>query len=421
MKKAILSVIVAVILISVSVVSVNWLYNTSNGLSSNSPPTTVSELVECSNEFSFEMYFKLAAEGDENVFFSPYSITTALGMAFEGAQGQTAEEMAHVLNFPADNQTRLDIMKAYQTYFNADSESYNLSTANAYWLKQGENLLDAYSVAIESYYLAHGEKLDFAGDPAGSAEKINTWVEEQTNGKIKNLISPANINSLTYLILTNAIYFKSDWKYQSNETATEDLTFHLEGGQDTDVETMHMHDEQIALNYSENDDVQLLQLPYKDGALSMYILLPKDNDIGRLESELDNDYLGSMMEDLSPEEVNLYMPKFKFEQKYMLNQMLIDMGMPTAFSDSADFSGMTDSTSLKIGFVIHQSFVEVNEEGTEAAAATAVGMEATGINPHPEPEPILFNADHPFMFFIQHEETGQILFMGKVGNPAAEE
>jgi len=419
-KKAILSVIVAVILISVSAISVNWLYNKPSGLSSNSPPTTVSGLVECSNEFSFEMYSKLAANGDENVFFSPYSITTALGMAYEGARGQTAEEMAQVLSFPTDNQTRWNIMKAYQTYFNADSESYNLSTANAYWLKQGENLLDAYRVAIESYYLAHGEKLDFAGDPTGSAETINSWVEEQTNGKIKDLVSPDLITPATYLMLTNAIYFKSDWKYQFNETATDNRAFHLEGGQDIDVETMHMHDEEIALNYSENDDTQLLQLPHKDGALSMYILLPKDNDLGTLETELDNDYLNSMMDDLSPEEVNLYMPKFKFEQKYTLNQMLIDMGMPTAFSDSADFSGMTDSTSLKIGFVIHQSFVEINEEGTEAAAATAVGMTATGINPHPQPQPILFNADHPFIFFIQHEETGQILFMGKVGNPNPE-
>jgi serpin B len=418
-RKAILSVIVAAILISVSVVSVNWLYHRSDGPSSGPPPTTVSGLVECSNEFSFDMYAELAASGDENVFFSPYSITTALGIAYEGARGQTASEMAQVLNFPADNSTRWDMMKSYQDYFSRVSDSYNLSTANAYWLKENQDLKEIYRNAIESYYLAHGEELDFAGDPSGSAETINAWVEEQTNGKIRDLISPSMIVPATYLILTNAIYFKSDWKYQFNDTATENSAFHLEGGIDTDTQMMHMHDAEISLNYSENDDVQLLQLPYKDGALSMYILLPKDYDIGALESKLDNEYLGSMMEDLSPEEVNLYMPKFKFEQKYTLNQMLIDMGMPTAFSDCADFSGMTDSTSLKIGFVIHQSYVDVNEEGTEAAAATAVGMEATGINPHPQPQPILFNADHPFIFFIQHEETGQILFMGKVGNPSA--
>jgi serpin B len=415
-KKAILSVIVAAILIIVSVLSINWIYNFGD-FGSDSPPVNVYEFVNCSNEFSFEMYSKLAAEGDENVFFSPYSITTALGMAFEGARGQTADEMAQVLNFPDDNRTRWDMMEAYQTYFNEESDSYELSTANAYWLRQNENLLDAYRIAIESYYLAHGEELDFLGDPAGSAETINAWVEAQTNGKIKNLISPSMIVPATYLILTNAIYFKSDWRYQFNGTATESRTFHLESGQDIDAETMHMHDTEIVLNYSENGVAQLLQLPYKDGALSMYILLPKDNDIGALESKLDNDYLNSLTEDLSPEEVNLYLPKFKFEQKYTLNQMLIEMGMPTAFTDTADFSGMTDSTSLKIGFVIHQSFVEVNEEGTEAAAATAIGMVATGIDPHPQPQPILFNADHPFIFIIRHEETGQILFMGKVGNP----
>ncbi len=419
MKKAILSVIVALILISVSVVSVNWLIHGSDGVSSDSPPTTVTELVNCSNDFSFEMYSMLAAEGDENLFFSPYSITTALGMCFEGARGQTAEEMARVLNFPTDNRTRWDMMQAYQTHFNEASDSYNLSTANSYWLRQGGNLLEAYRVAIESYYLAHGEELDFLGDPEGSAETINAWVEGQTDGKIKDLVDPSLITEYTYLILTNAVYFKSDWKYQFNETATENRTFHLEGGQDIDAETMHMHDTEIALNYSENGDVQLLQLPYKDGALSMYILLPKDNDIGALESKLDSDYLGSLTDGLSPEEVNLYLPKFRFEQKYRLHQMLIDMGMPTAFSGGADFSGMTDSVSLKIDWVIHQSFVEVNEEGTVAAAATAVGMGYTSAGPS-APEPVLFDADHPFIFFIRHEETGQILFMGKMGNPAPE-
>lgn len=418
MKKAILSVIVAAILITVSVVSINWVYK-SGDFSSHSEPATLFEFVNCSNDFSFEMYEKLAAEEEENVFFSPYSITTALGMAYEGARGQTADEIADVLNFPADNQTRLGMMKAYQEVFNRENTAHELSTANAYWLKNNEQLNEVYRAAIESYYIAHGEKLDFARDPAGSAETINAWVEEQTNGNIKDLLDPGLITPFTYLILTNAVYFKSDWKYQFNETATQNRTFHLDGNQDIEVETMHMHDEEIALNYSENNDAQLLQLPYKNGELSMYILLPKGNSIASMESDLDKEYLDTLMDDLSPEEVDLYIPKFKFEQKYTLNQMLIDLGMPTAFSDSADFSGITDSTSLKIGFVIHQSFVEVNEEGTEAAAATAIGMETTGVDPDPEPQPILFNANHPFIFFIQHEATGQILFMGKVGNPDA--
>ncbi|MDO9537902.1 MAG: serpin family protein [Thermoplasmata archaeon] len=415
MKKMILSVIVAIILILVSVISINLLYKTGD-FSSGLEPTTVLELVDCSNEFSFEMYKQLAKDkNQENVFFSPYSITTALGMAYEGARGQTAEEMGYVLNFPADNETRWNMMKSYQEYFNAVSDSYNLSTANSYWLREGQNLNELYRNAIESYYLAHGEELDFAGDPAGSAKTINDWVEQQTNGKIKELISTDNIDSFTYLILTNAIYFKSDWKYQFNPDLTFLETFHLEDGGEVQTGLMHMKNWSIEFNYSSNDDDQLLQLPYKGGELSMYILLPEENSISSLESRLDYEYLNTLKANMTSQNLNIYMPRFKFEQTYELKKMLSDMGMAGAFSNHADFSGMTDSVSLKISSVIHQSFVAVNENGTEAAAATAVIM-----NPTSAPiQPILFKANHPFIFFILHEETGQILFMGKVGNPNA--
>jgi len=415
-------VIVAAILISVSAMSINWLYNKQDGYSSDSPPTTVSELVERSNDFSFEMYSELATDGGDNVFFSPHSITTALGMAFEGARGLTAEEMAGVLNFPTDNETRWSMMEAYQEYFNSDCDSYDLSTANAYWLRDGESLLESYRVAIESYYLAHGDELDFRHDSQGSTDTINAWVEEQTNGRIKDLISPSMIDLTTYLIITNAVYFKSDWKYQFNETATEDKIFYMEGGGKIQTPMMHMHDDTIGLNYTENADVQMLQLPYNGGELSMCILLPKDDDLGTRESNLNSDYLMSLMDDLSPEEVDVYIPKFKFEQKYELNDMLIDIGMPSAFDpETANFTGIAaDGHALSISKVIHQSFVEVNEQGTEAAAATAVIMvDFATPGGGSAPQPIVFNANHPFIFFIQHEETGQILFMGKVGNPQA--
>jgi serpin B len=181
------------------------------------------------------------------------------------------------------------------------------------------------------------------------------------------------------------------------------------------VDTMIMDDEDIEFNYTENEDCQMLKLPYKDDELAMYVLLPKENDIAAFESVLDNDYLNGLKDDLSPEYVRIFLPKFKFEQKYGLNGMLANMGMPTAFTDDADFSGITGSTPLKITDVIHQSFVEVNEEGTEAAAATAVIIGELSISPQPP----IFDADHPFIFFIEHEETGQILFMGKVENPSA--
>ncbi len=414
MKKAILSIIVVAILIIVSIFSINWIYKTGD-FSSGPEPTTVHELVNCSNEFSFEMYKQLAKDkSQENIFFSPYSITTALGMAYEGARGDTAREMAHVLNFPAENETRWSMMKSFQEYFNSISDSYNLSTANAYWLKENQNLLETYKIAIESYYLAHGEELDFVGDPTGSAETINIWVEGQTNGKIPNLIDPNLITPETYLVLTNAIYFKSDWEHRFNPLATHLRQFYLPDGEEIETGLMNLNNWSIEFNYTSNDDDQLLQLPYKNRELSMYVILPYENDISSLESRLDYSYLKSLMENMTSQNVNIFMPRFKFEQKYELKKMLCDMGMSEAFSNRADFSGMTDTASLKISNVVHQSFVAVNENGTEAAAATAVIMNPTGA-----PHLPYFYANHPFIFLIRHEATGQILFMGKVGNPNA--
>ncbi|MCK5024607.1 MAG: serpin family protein [Thermoplasmata archaeon] len=414
MKKAILSIIIVITLITVAVVSINWI---GKDFSSNAPPTDMAGLIESSNDFSFEMYQELA--GDENVFFSPYSITTAMGMAYEGARGNTAVEMAEVLNFPTDNETRLEIMKAFQSEFNEENNAYELATANAYWLRQGENLNPEYRDAIESYYLAHGEELDFVGNPGGSAEIINAWVEEQTNDRIQDLLSPSSITPETYLVLTNAIYFLSDWKYQFDVNATENRSFQTSGQENIMVETMNMNDAEISLNYSENGDVQMLQLPYMEEELSMYIMLPKDDDIASLESKLDYEYMNNLKDDMSQEWMNIYLPKFEFEQKYNLVNNLANMGMPTAFGSGADFSGITSDTSLVISDVIHQSFVKVDEEGTEAAAATAVIMQDNSVGSGSTPQPILFDADHPFIFFIQHESTGQILFMGKVGNPDA--
>lgn len=377
----------------------------------------MNEFVNSSNEFTFQMYKQLI-DSDENVFFSPYSISIALGMAFEGARGQTATEMVQVLDFPEDDQARWGMVKSLQSQLNKDGTTYELSTANAYWLKQGRNIDADYKNVIESCYLAHGQELDFVGDPAGSVDTINDWVEKETNEKINDLLSPSDINVLTYLILTNAIYFKSDWKYQFDESATNEMNFYNSSSGETMTDMMHMCDESKKLNYASNSDTQLLQLPYKDEELSMYIMLPKENDIASLESKLDHTYLNDLKDKISGEWVDLYLPKFKFEQKYRLADKLISMGMPTAFGMGADFSGITSETELYIDKVIHQSFVEVNEEGTEAAAATAVVMQEKGGGGSSSPQPIEFKADHPFIFFIQHKETGQILFMGKVEDPS---
>ena len=417
--------ILGVILLASTVLTAGCLDDNGTDENSNLPPDStgdsivlggLNEFINSTNEFSFNMYQELT-EGNENVFFSPYSITTALGMAYEGARGETAAEMEQVLEIPKDRQTRLDMMKEYQSIFNKKGPSYNLSTANSYWLREGGSLKQEYKDAIENYYLAHGEELDFAGDPAGSVDTINEWVEGETNEKIKDLLSVQDIDYMTYLVLTNAIYFKSDWKYQFDESATENMDFHLSDGTDITTDMMRMCDEDIDLKYSSNSEVQLLQLPYENNEISMYVMLPKENDIGTVSSKLDISYLNTLKSDLTAKYIDLYLPKFKLEEKYRLKKNLKNMGMSTAFTSNADFSGINNA-GLFITKVIHQSFIEVNEEGTEAAAATAVIM--GNFSAGSAPDPIQFKADRPFMFIIEHKESGQILFMGKVEDPTGE-
>ena len=376
----------------------------------------MNEVVNSSNIFSYDMY-KHLLNGTDNVFFSPYSITIALGMAYEGARGETASQMLDVIDLPENDKERRDMVRSLQTSLNPGNTPYDLSTANSYWLRTGGDLNDTYQNTIENDYKAHGQELDFANDAEGSADTINQWVEGETNEKIKNLITPDLIDFLTYLILVNAIYFKSDWKYQFDTEATEQEEFHLSDGGTTTVDMMNICDEEIDLNYSEDDHAQMLKLPYKGDALSMYVILPRDNDISSLEERLTKEYVDDLRSEMSGEWVDVRLPKFKFEQKYELNQELMDMGMPLAFSLNADFSGIKESGArdLYISDVIHKSFIEVNEEGTEAAAATAVVMREYGGGG--QEMPIDFRADHPFIFLIEHRETGQILFMGKVEDP----
>ncbi len=375
----------------------------------------MNEYVNLSNAFAFDIYPYLSDDG-ANTFYSPYSISTALGMAYEGARGETAAEMRAVLDLPTDDDARQAMVGAVQQILNEDDPAFDLATANAYWLDEGGALLETYRRVLEDYYFAHGERLDFAGDPAGAVQRINSWVEERTEERIEDLLSTSDINPLTYLILTNAIYFRSDWKYQFDPDATDTQPFTLANGTTVEAETMHMCDETIAINYTETDDVQCIRLPYRDEALSMYILLPTASSTGALEAKLDDPYFSALKRNLTGQWVDISLPSFILEERYDLNAVLSAMGMPTAFGGAANFSGITSEADLFISKVIHQSFVEVNEEGTEAAAATAVVMDrlSAGSSSH---DPIIFRADHPFIFVIEHHETGQILFMGKLGQP----
>ncbi len=374
------------------------------------------ELVNASNTFAFDLYPYLDTGG--NVFYSPYSITIALGMAYEGARGLTATEMAEVLKLPVNDSERHSLFRSVQSRINDPSQKFELSTANAYWLRQGEHPKKEYIDILKDYYLAHGEELDFWGDPDGAADTINEWVEEQTHDMIKDILSPDALYE-AYLVLTNAIYFKGQWTYEFDKNATEEEYFLNASGSETRADMMKMCDEEIDLFYGEKDGLKMLELPYKGDELSMFIVLPTDRDADPSSLRMTEGEFARLHDSMHAEWVDLWLPKFEFEQKYFMNSVLKDMGMPTAFDPDADFSGIKQPKDggLYISDVIHQSFVKVDEEGTEAAAATAVVMsEGAGIGGS-EPQPVEFHADHPFMFIIQHKATGQFLFMGKVEDP----
>jgi len=382
----------------------------------NTVPGAAGTVAEGNNRFAMDMYSQLKNESG-NVFLSPFSISTALAMTYEGANGSTASEMSSVLHLPQNDTERREGYATLIYKINNGGGKSELSTANALWLQKDRPLLGSYTQDVMQYYGGNTSLLDFRSDPEGSRSLINSWVENRTNDRIRNLIPEGLITPSTKLVLINAVYFKGEWVRQFNETDTEDGDFRTGILSSKKVRLMHSTD---VFNYMENDKLQMLEMPYSGANLSMLVLLPKNDDMGSLESSLSVDNLESWKQSLEEQSVQVYMPKFKFEKSYMLGDTLQSMGMKQAFEDSADFSKMTGAKDLKIDVVVHKAFVEVDEKGTEAAAATAVIMGPTAAAPGHEPPPIpVFRADHPFIFIIQEKASGSILFMGRVSDPSA--
>ena len=366
------------------------------------------------NVFSFNFFKELYAGNEGNMFLSPYSVFVALAMTYEGAVNETAAEMAEMLSVEQDNESFHNYMKSLYDYLNKNDE-YNISTANALWIKENLQLLQDYLDVIQTYYGGNATEVDFS-NPSEAADIINQWVENNTNGLIKDLIQSSNIDPFyTALILTNAIYFKGTWKIQFDPENTTERDFETCLGSIVGVPTMSLVETEDIFNYTETADLQILELPYTGDEISMMILLPKNKDLDDIIDTLDNNEFAEWRDSLAETEVNIYLPKFEMETSYGLKDTLIQLGLINAFSSSADFSGITGGKDLSIDSVLHKAFVEVNEEGTEAAAATAVIMELTGEGGGSSR--VVFDADHPFIFLIQHRETGTILFMGKVCNP----
>jgi serpin B len=398
-----------------------------NVLQSEKPRITSPDVTQADSEsligdnstFAFDLYQRLRAK-EGNLFYSPYSISLALAMTYAGARGETEQQMADTLHFtlpqdrlhPAFNSLDIELASRGEGAKGKDEEGFRLNIVNAIWGQKSYKFLSEFLDVLAENYGAGLRILDFASAPEESRVTINNWVSDQTEGRIEDLIPQGLINSLTRLVLTNAIYFNAAWQNPFNEDATYDGTFYLLNGDEITVPMMRQTE---WFGYSEGDGYQAVELPYDGGELSMVILLPAGGYFESFEDLLDAQGLDEIVGRLEYREVALTMPRFEFESGFMLGETLAAMGMPIAFSGDADFSGMTGKRDLFIGGVIHKAFVSVDEAGTEAAAATAVIMPTAM---PPGEEPVEVTIDRPFVFLIRDIQTGAILFVGRVVNPS---
>ncbi len=379
----------------------------------------VTALVRGNNEFALSLYGEICtAQDTDNIFFSPYSISSALAMTWDGARGQTAADMAETMNFTMSvEETNRAFHSLTESMSSGDltgaetGEPFTLSVSNGLWVQDGFNLLEEYVDEVTRFYDAGIRNLNFSGDPEGSREIINNWVAERTLNKILNLIPQGLLKEDTRVVLTNAVYFKASWKNPFDAHGTSNASFNLQDGSEIDVPMMNQTE---YFKYVSTEGCSALELDYASGNASMLIILP-DTDITEFQRTFDTDMFETIRRRLSSCNVSLSMPKFEFTKSLELSQILIALGMESAFDgSSADFSGFTGSPDLFISKVLHKAFVKVDESGTEAAAATAVVMRLTAI----PGEPVAMNINRPFMFFILDRKTGSIVFMGRVMNPS---
>jgi serpin B len=380
-----------------------------------------SRAVDAINRFAYELYQHFQQQ-QGNLFLSPMSIATALAMTYGGASGETAAQMAEVFHFGSDpgiHDSFRSLLESLNS--NGAAGNYALDVANALWPQKDFPFRGDYLQLIQNEYGGGSQSLNYQTDAESARQVINSWVAEQTHDKIQNLIPKGALDATTRLVLTNAIYFKGQWATAFDPALTRDRLFYLASGQTVNTPTMHLESQ---FRYAEIDGYQVLEMLYKGGDLSMVIMLPRAR--GAL-SDLDYDTLDKVNNWLNTtdgmQNVIVDLPKFKMTVSSDLTSVLAGMGMPLAFDKSqADFSAMANLSPderLYISKVLHKAFVEVNEEGTEAAAATAVIMCCTSccINP---PSITRFTADHAFHFFIRDNHTGTVLFMGRMTNPTVE-
>ena len=383
------------------------------------------ELVRGNYAFAFDLYRALS-DGQGNLFYSPFSISQALAMTSAGARGETQRQMMDTLHHrlpqsslhPTFNALDRTLASRGQAPGGAPNDAgeagqhFRLNIANAVWGQDGYHFLPGFLDVLAEHYGAGMMAADFAGAPDVSRVRINDWVAEETEGKIKDLLPPRTIERSTRLVLTNAIYFNASWLWPFSPRDTKVRPFYLDGGGTVGVPMMTETTKEFYA-YARDDGYQVVDVPYSWGEMSMTILLPDEGALGEFEDSLDSEMLDRIIDNIETDYVTLTMPLFEFESEFSLGDTLAGMGMADAFGDGADFSGMTGSRDLWISEVVHKAFVSVDEEGTEAAAATGVVMLESG----PGKEPIAVTVDRPFIFIIRDHGTGTVLFVGRVSNP----
>jgi serpin B len=386
-------------------------------------PTAVTaqtqSLVASNTAFGLALYGRLA-NNSGNLFFSPYSISTCLAMIYEGASGDTEQQMARVLSF-STNQAQVssnfgELQRALEA--TQETNAVELNLANALWTQQGYPFLPGFLDTATNQDQASVNQADFTTSADAATQAINSWVAQETQNKIQNVLPPGSLTPLTRLVLANAIYFKGIWSVSFAETNTMTQPFYLSNtSQVVPAPLMHQpSSDTLQYNYTATNGLQALELPYGDNQISMVVLLPSQPDgYGQLEQRLSPDFIQSVLAQMRKQPVEIFLPRFTLDSSFNLADALSQMGMTDAFTQGvADFSGMDGMKDLFVSVLVHKAWAQVNEQGTEAAAATVGGVTTSvvgGGNP-------IFRADHPFIFFIRDIQSGSLLFMGRLLDPS---
>ena len=377
--------------------------------SSKATPSSIKRAIDAVNTYAFKQYNQYKTQKGDNIFFSPYSISTCLSMIYEGAKGDTAEEIQQVFEWSNEKAERIPSTAHIINKINDPENICEIHSANAVWAQEEYPFNEEYINVLESGYGGKAINLDFSKSEM-ARKQINEWVEYRTNNKIQDLFQEGMIDASTVMVLTNAVYFKGDWIHEFDPGRTREAVFKVSDELQVRVDTMYLRDKWF--NYSETDEVQVLEMGYLGGDYSMIIILPKELGLEEVERSFNYEVYSGWVEDLEEREAILSVPKFNLETKYVMNEGLSDLGMPLGFTPSADFGGVSSSGGLWLGTVVHQAYVNVGEKGTEAAAATG------GSYVMSMPSGVRFVVDHPFIFTIINRETGLILFMGRVIDPS---